>query len=178
LVLAAIHFATDQGILHPFFDRMTDGTFTAEDLRLRFEFGGAAGHTTLTPPSDLATPVRLSFGKLQVQLTVPFARFGNQSGQWDVSHGSDVANLDVVFYHGPKKKIRLADVQPAAIGLAVQFTVGQAPELAVRAEGAGDHLDLGCTARAGQALSLNVPTTPAPRDILGKTVRAAPAPRA
>jgi hypothetical protein len=168
-VLAAIHFATDQGVLHPFFDRMTDGIFTAEDLRLRFEFGGAAAHATLTAPTDLLTPVRLSFGDLQIHLSIPFAHFGASSGQWEVSPGSGVANLDIVLYRGPEKKIRMADVQPAAIGLAVQFSAGQTAQAPapVQCDWTSDRLNLRC---AGLGLSLQA--TPATRDVLLRGVQA------
>lgn len=148
LVLAGITFDPRGGDRHPSLDRLVDGAFTATDLRLRFELGGAARELEPALPGTLAAPLSLDLGGLTLHLTVPFARFGELSGRWAIERDEATVGLDVVLYQGEARRFELVELGVAAVGLAVQFG-GEPP--AVAAELAGGRLELSCGGLAVEA---------------------------
>ena len=118
-VLAGIAFSTDGGNRHVSLDKFKDATIRSSDLRLRFEFGGAAAHHSIPVPATVHSPVLLQMGGLDIILTVPFAKLGQWEGNWEVTRTDDGVGLDLVFFHGPESAIRLDTWQTAAIGLSI-----------------------------------------------------------
>ena len=135
-VLAGINFATDGGDTHPSLDKLRNATIRARDLRLRFEFGGAAGESVFTAPTQLSEPAKARFGEVGVRLAVGYARLGELRGRWET--GQEKTNrtawLDVVLYAGPEKEFRLKVLESAAIGLVVSFSTNAAPPPKVEAK--------------------------------------------
>lgn len=143
-VLAGVNFATDGGDTHVSLDRIKNATIRAKDLRLRFEFGGAAGRELLAAPKQLSDPADLRFGDLRSRLAVPYARFGDATGRWESGRdeAKQTAWLEVVLYAGPEKEIRLAELEQAAVGLAVCFWNQDQPPPAVQADVTDERLTL------------------------------------
>jgi hypothetical protein len=83
--LAGIAFAIDQGLTHPFFDRMTDGSFEAADLRLRFEFGGDAARIRLPRPATSSDRIELEHQGTHLRLDVLHAQFSEWTDTWQIS---------------------------------------------------------------------------------------------
>jgi hypothetical protein len=167
-ILAGINFATDGGDRHPSLDRIRDGTIRAQDLRLRFEFGGAASKLPLSTagePRALTSLDLQSLSKLHLQIGVPFARWGKLEGRWENGTDSTTAWLDMVFYSGPAKEFRLAELDPAAVALTVVITPGDfAPP-------AKSTLDQDRIKTRWGDLELDIPTTPMPQNVLQKSAR-------
>jgi glyoxylase-like metal-dependent hydrolase (beta-lactamase superfamily II) len=116
LVVAAIDFATDGGNTHVSLDRLKNGQFTAKDLRLRFELGGAA--KDLTPIATSTTSAQLALpGNLKLALHVPYARMGDMTARQTLSPSA----ADYVFYSGPEKSFSLESMNEAAIAFMAQF---------------------------------------------------------
>jgi len=124
-VLAAVNWATDGGDRHVSLDRIKNATFRAKDIRLRFEFEGVYGRRKFRAPNALDEPVEINVdGGLNIFLSTPYARWGNETGHWE--SGSDGARswLDVVLYSGPEREINLKELEEAAAGCAVLFATG------------------------------------------------------
>lgn len=158
-VLAGVNFATDGGNTHVSLDRLKDATFRAGDLRLRFEFGGAAGNVSLIAPANLAEAAELRFGELRVRIEVPCAQFGERGGRWEAGNdpAKGIAWLDVVLFDGEEADRRLDTLSTAVAGLAACFAMDDSPMPAVKAGLADERLNLtlGTT-----GLRLNLPVRP------------------
>jgi hypothetical protein len=167
MVLAGVNFATDGGDRHVSLDRIKDATIRAKDLRLRLEFGGAAGQGELKAPARLTDPVAVTFGDVTVNLRVPFARLGEAEGHWEAAGDQSTRWLDVVFHHGEEKTIRLSDLAVAAVALAVQLTAADtaAPQEEARLGEARLSVEWG-------ALRLDLPVRPDKAATLQATSRA------
>ncbi len=125
--LCAVNFATDGGDTHVSLDRIQNATFKAKDLRLRFEFGGAAGKSAPRVPAKSNSSAHLLFGDVHLQIAVPWARFEQYAGYWEAGQKDDVAWLDLVLYSGEEQVFNLAKIHRAALAAAVQFSMGDAP---------------------------------------------------
>lgn len=165
-VLAAINFATDGGNTHISLDRLTNGVVRAKDLRLRFEFGGAAGKATWRIPQKSSDPVLIAFDQLQVNLAVPYAVFGAGKPHWETSAQGHEACLDLVIDHGEEREFRLGEIQQAAIGLALRLAQGRAAPPEVSAAVSDGRLML-----EWNLLRVNIPMRPDKAGILQKAVR-------
>ncbi len=142
-VLAGINFAVNGGDTHVSLDRLKNGTFKARDLRLRFEFGGAAAETQFKAPRSLPEPARLRFGDVRIDLAVPVASFDQAIGQWEAGTGKGTSHLDVVLYSGPERQFNLNDIAAVVLGLAVRFADNDQPAPIVAANVADGRLTLG-----------------------------------
>jgi len=167
-VLAGVNFATDGGDTHPSLDRIKNNRIRAKDLRLRFEFGGAAGKNQPMAPATLTQAAKLRFGKLDLALSVPFATFDSAEGRWEagLDGQKQITWLDVVLHSGAEKEINLADVQQAAIGLSIRFSTGEQTPLSARA--AVDEGRLNLTTEQ-PPMQLSLPVKPAKASELQKS---------
>lgn len=167
--LAVLNIATDGGDKHPSLDRLKDATVRAADLRLRWEIGGAGSKTELpTPPVGIvSTPIGLRFGDLRVDLAVPYARWGDQGGRWEINRDDNTStvHLDVVLYHGPERDFRLNELESAALGVAVRLSVRDEPLWSVSAETSDGRLAL-----AWDGLRVAAPLRPGPSAALAGAV--------
>jgi hypothetical protein len=128
-VLGGVVLATDGGNTHVSLDRITDGTIKARDLRLRFEFGGSAGLKRPSIPEKADTAISLNFGRLNLDLQILFAGFGNEPRRlesgFDAAKG--IAWIDVVFYAGDSHAFRLIELEQAAVGFYLRFATSEQP---------------------------------------------------
>ncbi|MBI3850317.1 MAG: hypothetical protein HY298_08520 [Verrucomicrobia bacterium] len=141
-VLAGINFSVDGGDRHPSLDKIKNATIRAKDLRLRFEFGGAAGEGEFIAPATLAETAQLRFGELRVQLNVPYAVFSEARGRWQVGKENDKAFFDVVLYSGEERTFHLAELNSAAVGFAARLSTSDEPPRSVGAVARDGRLQL------------------------------------
>jgi hypothetical protein len=121
-LLGAVNFATNGGNTHISLDRIKNGRFRAQDLRLRFEFGGSAAKQKPVPPATPDGTATLRFGDLSVALSVPVCVFGDLTPTWEGGQDRDSAWLDQVLYSGDDRDFDLTQIQTAAIGFALRLT--------------------------------------------------------
>lgn len=163
-VLGGINFATDGGDKHPSLDRLKSATIAAKDLRVRFEFGGAAAAIKPVAPASVAETARFEPGNLHLEISVPYAAFAllpphSESGM-DATHSW----FDLVLYSGEEKTFKLAELNEAAVGFAIRLTTAAAPMTAVNAQIRGGNLEM-----QWQSLRLQMPVHPAASDLLQKS---------
>lgn len=120
-VLAGITFATDGGDRHISLDPIKDGAIQANDLRLRFELGGSGDFENLQVPSVLKEPFRLEIGTVCIDFHVPWARWGEQEGLWEIVREDSKTCLDVVLYNGCRKSFVLGELAKASLALAIDL---------------------------------------------------------
>lgn len=130
--LSVISFATDGGDTHPNLDLVKHASIEAEDLRLRFEIGGAVEHIKVKREGNQM--VRVCMDEMEIGICVPYAAFGEVDGTLEIvsQRGhvnetgdpktvSDVLGIDVILYHGKKKTIDFSELKPC--GIVVGFSV-------------------------------------------------------
>jgi len=154
--LVAANFATDGGDKHLYLDSIR-GRFTASDLRLRLNFGGAGGKFQVT--RDEATPetIKVRSGDIVFQFQAPVAFVDGEEGRWEHRRHSGNLWVDLVFHKGEKKLFDLDKVADSFIGLALLIhEVNQEETLgAIEFSTANERLSLDW-----DGLSLSVPTRP------------------
>lgn len=129
--LSLVSFATDGGDTHPNLDPVKHAAIEAEDLRLRFEIGGAVEGVTARREGDDA--VRVEMGERDIGIRIPYAVFGDEAGTLSITSQagyvsetgdhktvSNILCIDVVLYHGKRKTIHFADM---ICGVAVGFQI-------------------------------------------------------
>jgi hypothetical protein len=124
--LAAINFATDGGDTHVSLDRIKNGTITAKDLRLRFEFGGAVEDLEIKMRADF--PEReVRHGPVRIYPMVHFGEIDNVAGEsrWEVNTQDGRKCLDLVLYHGEEIDVAFDQMATAGIGLSVQIRLDE-----------------------------------------------------
>lgn len=120
--LSIIGFATDGGDTHPSLDPVKGASIEAEDLRLRFEIGGAVDHVQVRREDDCTFAVCMN-GQA-VGIRIPYAVFGEEEVKLELTSQighinetgdhktvSDVIGIDVVLYHGVRKAIDFCALQ-------------------------------------------------------------------
>lgn len=169
-VLAALEVASDGGDRHPSLDPIKNGTITAKDLRLRFEFGGAAAARALAVPSgDPAAPFHLAFDNLSVAIAVPYARFDGLMGHWETGHDAKTAFLDFVLYTGNARLFDLKEQKQAAFGIVLQMGDESEPLPRVQVTIGSNRLNL-----VWNDLRADAALYPAPAAALNQPGKAAP----
>ncbi len=153
-VLAGVNFATDGGTEHAMVP-LKDGLLKAKDLRLRFEWGGAAASVSATTPN--AASAQLQFDKVRFHLSVPFATFAGEKPRWETGTGKGATWLDLALYSGPEQTFHLGEIEQAAIGFALRVSTEDAlpPQVNTQVENGFLKLRL-------EKLALEVPVKPAP----------------
>lgn len=156
-VLAGVAFATDGGDTHVSLDRLKNATVTAKDLRLRFEFGGAAGKTAPPVPAGLTQPIAIDRGAVTWRIQALQAVFGPEQPRWESGRDADKAWLDLVLYSGETKAINLGQLPQAGVGLALEANGVKTTPGASALDGGGSmrlewgNLKLSFPARPGRA---------------------------
>jgi hypothetical protein len=133
-VLAAINFATDGGDRHVSLDPIRNATFSAAELRLRFEFGGDARAAKIELPFTQTNRFSLRFGKLRVEAGVPIAVLDGLVNDWQTITSGTSTSADYLLYAGQKREFKLAEIQAMAAGLYVNFstTDSEAPKVTAK----------------------------------------------
>lgn len=112
--LSAAGFGTDGGDTHCNLDLVKNATIWADDIRLRFEIGGAADTVDLVQTDERTFLIKMADASVRVQF--PYAKFGNETVRFQITekkgyanctgehrHISDVKCIDAVLYSGEKR---------------------------------------------------------------------------
>jgi len=153
-ILAAINFGTNGGDKHISIDRLTDGKFTAKDLRLRFEFGNVPKDELAVPSSSFA-PFDLTVDNLQFNIHLFEAVFDRSKGHWE--KGGDETNswVDFVIYSGDETNFDLGMIKEAALGFT--FSIGEKDSVTPESSVKDGMLNV-----RWADLKLNIPVKPQP----------------
>jgi hypothetical protein len=159
-VLGGVVLATDGGGTHVPLHRIKNGTVRARDLRLRFEFGGAAAVARPALPEKLDTSMSLAFGQVHCDLQRLFARFTKESGRLESGCNSaeGIAWIDEVLYAGESREFRLDELAWAAVGFCLRLAVENQPTPVVRSRAKDGSLSL---ETSEPSLTLELPLKPA-----------------
>jgi len=116
-ILGAVVFATDRGDTHISLDRIKDATITAKDLRLRLQLEGEIDGTMFAAhaPDNFDRPFTFTSGPIKVEFGILHAVFDDYPIISQFSRDAKGANIDIILYKGPEKKINFAGVNEAAI---------------------------------------------------------------
>lgn len=182
--LIAGSLKTNGGDTHCNIDMIQDETIKAYDLRMRIELGGALEK----PPVQDGNMVTLEDGGVKIRITLLDAQWNGQpcrlelrDSLWDEAQQSANLSLyrrvpavqgqasspnmryyvDVVFYHGEYREIKLSDIQTAYAALCVSME-NEAPQ-AVEITRAAGYLHAQAT-MAGVRLHTCSPDAPVARD--------------
>ena len=134
-VLTAMNFATNGGDYHISIDRLKQGKFNAQDIRLRFEIATAELENQIDAyPGGL----RLRDGNVEVTVNMLHAAFGDHEINVEKGRDDRLAWVDFVIYSGDEKSFDLTQLQEACfawhtyIGKDVNFST--AVPVAIRKE--------------------------------------------
>lgn len=114
--LFTVTFCTDGGDTHIGLDRI-DGAIEAEDLRLRFEIGGAADGVIASASGDRAEAVL--GGDVRLDVALLHAAFEGEAPRWETGSGEGSEGafryIDYVLYTGKRKRIDFRQLTEATL---------------------------------------------------------------
>jgi hypothetical protein len=136
--LISASFYTDGGDTHIGLDMLKDETVIAYDLRMRIEFGGAISKAPVVTEREAI----LEDGNVLIRLTLIDAQFDGNTVHFSLSSTQDDIALqekntnphrrfvgdehrwyvDVIFYHGETRAIKLSDLRNAYAAVCVSMT--------------------------------------------------------
>lgn len=104
-VAAGIQFVADFGDRHIILDPVKEGKVEMEDLRIRFEIGGAVADLDYPMASEirLGKEIRVLSREIEIQLTWLHAEFASETVRFEVQRLEDKVWLDMVLYKGEAK---------------------------------------------------------------------------
>ena len=114
-VLAAINFLSNGGDKHISIDRLKNGKFKAQDLRLRFELGNITSPDKLTLPASVNESFSFTLDNLKFNLQLCYAEFDNLKGYWEKGGDGKISWIDFVFYSGTETEFNLRKINRAAM---------------------------------------------------------------
>jgi hypothetical protein len=121
-VLAAINFILGGGDKHISIDRLKDGRFQAEDLRLRFEFGPHSIIEGLQLPHRVDSILAFTVDKMPFNLDIYRAEFGDLKARWETGRDDERAWIDLVLYSDKPRFFELTKITMAVLGFT--FSMG------------------------------------------------------
>lgn len=159
VVLFGVVPATDGGDTHVNLDRLQEGRFTAQDLRLRFEIGGMEIESPQVPRS-IDDPLLLNLPGLDVGITIPYIEFTGFKPYWQSERYENVTVYDVVIYEGEPKQFDLSKMDRAAVAGLIK--AGDNHDLnSARIDRTNDRIAISC-----EGLRLEFPVVPDTRERL------------
>jgi hypothetical protein len=135
-ILAAVTFATDRGDTHISLDKITNGTITARDLRLRLQFEGALADLVLPALADAVKdgvhePVEFRSGGITGRFCLHAADFDGLPLQLETGRDADTRWIDLILYRGPQRQFSFARMNDARIILTLSLAPSTAPAAAI-----------------------------------------------
>ena len=130
-VLGTVTFLTDCGDKHPSLDILKNASFTANDLRIRLEFGGAVELVEIDAKGNGIYNINVC--DTTVVFNVPEAKFGNESITFETGTDGKTKWIDLVIYKGENKLFDLGNTDKAYMCFALG--VGASTECTVEDNG-------------------------------------------
>ncbi len=112
-VLGAVNFATDGGDTHVSLDMVQEGTITARDFRLRFQFSDPL----VQLPANVAMGeiVTIKLGAAELKLQIAEAAFGQLPVSLETGRDGAGGWLDLVFYKGEARRLDFRNLPAYAV---------------------------------------------------------------
>ena len=107
-ILAAVNLNTNGGYKHPH-DRVKDGKFPANDLRIRFEFGRCST-CEVHLPKDISSDFEVHADGMKFKIKMLYSKLGNQRFRWEKGNDDKASWVDFVIYHGEEKEFDMINV--------------------------------------------------------------------
>ncbi len=162
-LLAAINFATDFGDTHVSLDPVRDATIRARDMRVRFELFNISESWPLTA-FVIGQTNTFDLGVAQLDLSIPYAAFGDWPIRTEVSRQGNHVYLDLILYEGEERQLDFRQMREAVILLALRLRERQEPAMAsidVHYEPKGKYLHARWALPDGETLAVQVLRHPA-----------------
>ena len=162
-VLTGINFATNGGDTHISLDRIENGIFKANDLRLRFEFGNVdiSKYVSL---SNLSTDdlIKITLPRISLDIKNVFETFGPFEPHWEIGGNGETSWLDFVLYSGDKRTFNLNALKKAGLAYIINVSTIEKPkEYKVSVKQQEDFLSM-----KWNNMQLTIPLKPAKEDSL------------
>ena len=114
-VLGAVVFATDRGDTHISLDRLSNGTVTARDMRVRLEFEGDLSSLVLPKKVAMEEPIHFTSGRIGGTFCVHQALFGDYPIRLETGRNGETAWVDVILYHDIARPFHFNEIEQAAV---------------------------------------------------------------
>ncbi len=114
-LLGAVVFATDRGDTHISLDRLSNGTITARDMRVRLQFEGDLSDLVLPKKVALEEPIHFTSGKIGGTFCVHQALFGDYPIRLETGRDSETAWIDVILYRDMARRFNFNEIEQAAV---------------------------------------------------------------
>ena len=163
--LFGIDFSTDGGDTHLHFDP-TEGSIDCEDLRLRFEVGGAVGGTDvdIARHDDGTETASISFPDHEITARSLATELDWEPEGWTIDRTDEEIHVDYVLYEGDERTFDFTDIDRAALVFAFAVSDPSLVDAATRTDGDGT---VGAALELSDSrLDLSIGTTPATEDEL------------
>ena len=121
-LVGAINFTTNGGDNHISIDAIKNSTIKANDLRVRFEFGGAIDGLSFASIDSLKRAVVVTKDALQFRIDVPFVKFDDFNPTFSTGADANIKWIDVVIYQGEKVDFNFDKIKDAAIGFIISMS--------------------------------------------------------
>ncbi len=138
--LTTVGFTTNRGDTHINLDPVKDATISADDLRVRWLFGGAVKHLDVETLANNTFRVTDRRSGLHVVIAFPFAVMSGQKVTFEVNRTEDELAIDAVLYHGERRDICFTDLSEIAVATALCITFDDVTALPVTAAAENDLL--------------------------------------
>lgn len=110
-VLGTVTFLTDCGDKHPSLDILENASFTANNLRIRLEFGGDINHVEINTNDNRIYNIAVC--GIPVTFNVAGAEFSNEKITFETGTDGKTKWIDLVIYKGADKLIDLVNTEKA-----------------------------------------------------------------
>ena len=121
-ILTGINFTTNQGDTHCNLDMVKDATISAEDLRIRYLFGGDVSGLQVEQTDNHSFLITDSRSSITLRVDFPYAVFSDLPVSYEITRGPDMLGLDVVLYHGPRRDLNFGVMEKAAIAAVLEIS--------------------------------------------------------
>lgn len=121
-VLTAFDFLTDFGDTHVTLDMVKNATISAEDLRIRYLFGGSVQSLNVVQESDNSFLVTDQNSSIHVRIAFPYAVFGDLPVTFEITRTDDQLAIDAVLYHGVRTDLNFAQLSKAAVAAVLEIS--------------------------------------------------------
>jgi len=140
-----------------------DATIRARDMRVRFELFNTSESWPMTAFAIGRTNT-FDLGVAQLDLSIPYAAFGDWPIRTEVSRQDDHIYLDLILYEGEERQLDFRQMREAVILLALRLRERQEPAMAsidVHYEVKGEYLHARWALPDGETLAVQVLRHPA-----------------
>ncbi len=119
--ISIVTFATNYGDTHISLDKVKDATIEANDLRLRFQFGGYTDQIIKENSLDPEKEIRLIDRDVRIIIKPLLYIFGESAFQWKWGEQEDLCFLDAIAYQGETRAIDFSQLEQAYLAFAFQI---------------------------------------------------------